>query len=324
MGARLRARVSLAGLRSDRRRPGSGADRLRGAARRVGARRGCAAGGAGHPPRRPAVGDPARAQRGAPADRAAAQHAARARPVPAHRRPGGARTAAAAGDRGRPRGARGTHERGQDPRHGVRRRRRGLGLGGRARRRGHQRARRRGPGRHARAVRGPRARARGAGDRVRPAQRPRRAARPGARGAGARARGRSRGRHVGGDPRLPAQRPVRRARRPARPDPRGRQPGRLRARSGAALDRLAARHGAVGQLGRADGRRRGPGRDDDLRGDHDRAARRLRRAERDRARCPRRRGRPGLDRARAVAELPCADPWARRSSSPRSRPSAAT
>src|ERR671911_449185 len=43
----------LAHLRSDRRRPGSGADRLRGAARRVGARRGCAAGGAGHTPRRP-------------------------------------------------------------------------------------------------------------------------------------------------------------------------------------------------------------------------------------------------------------------------------
>ena len=116
---------------------------------------------------------------------------------------------------------------------------------------------------------------------------------------------------------------VRRARRPARSDPRGRQPGRLRARSGAALDRLAARHGAVGQLGRADGRRRGPGRDDDLRGDDEpgRAADTACRTRSCATRWPAR-AVPSR-RASAVAELPCADPWARRSSSPRSRPSAA-
>ena len=102
---------------------------------------------------------------------------------------------------------------------------------------GHQRPRGRRAGRHARAGARQRARPRRAGDRLRPAQRPRRPARRRARRAGARAGARPERGHLGGDPRLPAQRAVRRARRPARRHARGRQPGRLRPRPGAARDR---------------------------------------------------------------------------------------
>ncbi len=60
---------------------------------------------------------------------------------------------AAGGDRARPAGRRRARQRGQDPRHGLRRRRRGLRLGGVARRGGHQRPRGGRAGRHARAAR---------------------------------------------------------------------------------------------------------------------------------------------------------------------------
>ena len=79
------------------------------------------------------------------------------------------------------RGGRG--QRGEDPRDGVRARRRGLGLGGARRRRRHQRARGGGPDRHQGAAARPRAAARRDRDRVRPAQRPRGAAGAGAAGA---------------------------------------------------------------------------------------------------------------------------------------------
>ena len=92
--------------------------------------------------------------------------------------------------------------------------------------------------------------------------------------------------HVGGDPRLPRQRALRRARRPRRRHARGDHAGRLRPGAGAALDHVAARRGALRELRRADGRQGRPGRDDDLRGHHQRAARRLRRAQLDR-RAPR-------------------------------------
>ncbi len=98
-----------------------------------------------------------------------------------------------------------------------------------------------------------------------------------------RARARSAVRHLGGDPRLPPERALRRAGGPARRDARGGQPGRLRARAGAAVDRLPARCRAVRQLGRPDGGRLGPRGDDDLRGHHERPTRRLRSAQRDRA-----------------------------------------
>ena len=87
---------------------------------------------------------------------------------------------------------------------------------------------------------------------------------------------------LGGDPRLPAQRAVRRPAGARRDDPPRDVLRRLRPRPGRPLDDRAARPGAAGELGRADGRRRGPGGHDGVRGDHERAARRLRRAERDR------------------------------------------
>src|SRR4029079_14945404 len=90
----------------------------------------------------------------------------------------------------------------------------------------------------------------------------------------------------------------------ARRHARRRHPGRLRAGAGAALDRLAARGGALGQLRRPDGRRPRPRDHDDLRRDDLRAARRLRRAQRHRAQGARRfRGR-GLDRALRLARYP--------------------
>ena len=82
---------------------------------------------------------------------AAAQLARPARPVPAHRRAGGRRRAAAAGDPARPHRPGRGGQRGQDPRHRVRAGRGGLGLGGRARPRRHERPRRGRPARHARA-----------------------------------------------------------------------------------------------------------------------------------------------------------------------------
>ena len=69
--------------------------------------------------------------------------------------------------------------------------------------------------------------------------------------------------HVGRHPRLSEERALRRAARPPRPDLHRRHPGRLRARARAALDHLAARPCALGQLGRPDGRRAR------ARGDHD-------------------------------------------------------
>ena len=97
----------------------------------------------------PALGDPARAQRRAAAVGADPQRAGALRPVPAHRRPGGRRR------RRRARRSRATRRCAprrasvvQGPRHRLRARRRGLGLGGARRRSCHQRARRRRPGRH--------------------------------------------------------------------------------------------------------------------------------------------------------------------------------
>ena len=137
-------------------------------------------------------------------------------------------------------------------------------------------------------------------------------------------------RHLGGDPRLPRQRPLRRARGPRRRHPRGDHAGRVRPRAGAALDHVTARCGALRQLRRADGRQGRPGGDDDLRGHHQRAARRLRRAQLDR-RPPAPASAPRGVSGRLVRLGPCtgeryppAREWGRHSSSPRSRPSAGT
>ena len=87
------------------------------------------------------------------------------------------------GDRARPRGGRGGRERREDPRHGLRPGRGGLGVGRGRRPRGHERPRRGRPGGHAGAParRGPRPRRHGR--RLRPPQRRRGAARPRAAGA---------------------------------------------------------------------------------------------------------------------------------------------
>ena len=137
--------------------------------------------------------------------------------------------------------------------------------------------------------------------------------------------------HVGGDPRLPAQRAVRRARRAALgADAAGALLRRLRPRAGRALDDRAARARALGQLGRADGRRRRPRRHDDLRRHHAAAPRggygvpnAVVRA-RARATAARRRSRPGPCARLTPAAATLRRPWARPSSSPRSRPSGAT
>ena len=193
----------------------------------------------------------------------------RARPVPAHRRSRGPRAGAARGDRARSGGRRVARERGQDPRHA----RAGVGVEGSgwvAR-----------PGvvvTNAHVVAGQ------DDTRVLPGGRdpgldaqaihfdPRNDLAvlrvPGLDAPALDIASDPESGHLGGDPRLPAQRPVRRARRPPRADARGRQPGRLRARAGAAADRRPAGRGALGQLRRPDGRRRGPRGDDDLRRHH--------------------------------------------------------
>ena len=117
------------------------------------------------------------------------------------------------------------------------------------------------------------------------AQRPRDPARRRARRAVAGAGARPEVGHLGGDPRLPAQRarttcgPAGSAttREVVSQDAYGRGPVRREIV-------VAARRGALRQLRRPDGRRRRPRGDDDLRRDDERPARRLRRAERDRAR----------------------------------------
>ena len=162
----------------------------------------------------------------------------------------------------------------QDPRHGVRARRRGLGLGRRRRARGHQRPRGRRAGRHARAAR--RRASRGSTPtRVQfdAAQRHRRPARRRARraGAGARATSPTPG-TSGGDPRLPANGPYDVRAGAARPDPRGVTQDAYGRGPVRRLDRVAARARALRQLRRADGRRRRPRRRDGLRRD-DAAAR---------------------------------------------------
>ena len=80
-------------------------------------------------------------------------------PFPQVDGPDGRRRPAGAGASRATRTCGGRGERRADPRHGVRARRRRLGLGGGAGARGHQRARRRRAGRHAGAARRPRARA---------------------------------------------------------------------------------------------------------------------------------------------------------------------
>ena len=190
--------------------------------------------------------------------RPAAERARALRPVPAHRRAGGrASRRRARASTARPAGRGGQGSVVQDPRHGLRARRRGLGLGRRPRARGHQRARGGRRGRHARAGARRGAVAARAGGRVRlrattsrscasTGWRPTRCAIASARAA----------RHRGGGARLPAQRPLRRARRRAsgrraassRRTPTAR--GRSRARSSPARPR------ALRQLRRAAGRRR--------------------------------------------------------------------
>ena len=75
---------------------------------------------------------------------AAAQRAAAHRPHARHQRPERERRSSRAGDRRRPRRATGRRQRGQGPRHRLRARHRGLGVGGRPRFGGDQRTRRRG------------------------------------------------------------------------------------------------------------------------------------------------------------------------------------
>ena len=214
VGARLRARLRSPAVRDARRRARCGADRVRRAADRLGARRGRAARRARHPARRPALGDPAPAQRGPAADRPAAEHAARrsTRSRASTGRSANVPRAAA----GRSRATR----RSPPPRAASSR--------CSARRAASASRARAGssatgswsptptswPARTTRGCcRGPRAGAGRPGDRVRLRQRHRDAARRRARRARAGARARPQVRHLGGDPRLPAQRPVRRAAR---------------------------------------------------------------------------------------------------------------
>ena len=84
----------------------------------------------------------------------------------------------------------------------------------------------------------------------------------------------------------PEERPLPGRARPARRDAHGDQPGRVRQRAGAAAHDLAARADPVRQLGRAGRRRRRARGRDRVRRHHVRAARRLRRAARDRAIAP--------------------------------------
>ena len=122
--------------------------------------------------RGPAFDDPAASQHGPAAVERADRGAGAARPVPAHRRPGGARAGADGGDR--PRGGR-RRRRGlgrEGPRQRLRAGRRGLGLGGRARARRDQRARRRGAEGHAGAAAGAPTWARRAGRRASTQERP--------------------------------------------------------------------------------------------------------------------------------------------------------
>ena len=260
---------------------------------------------------------------------------ARLDPFPRIDGPGGATCAPPrGGDRARPAACRRrAAQRGEDPRHRVRARRRGLGLGGRRRARGHQRARRRGPERHARAAARPRARR---STRTAVAFDPRndiavlRVAGPAGAPALPLAADAEAG-HLGGDPRLPGQR----ARTTCAPggsgdDARGDHPGRLRARAGAALDRrrCAARCAPATPAGRWS-TATGAWSTTVFAATTTRPARRLRRA-RTRSCARRCSGRARSDgrvdralrRADPVATL--RRPWARRSSSPRSRPSGAT
>ena len=136
-------------------------------------------------------------------------------------------------------------------------------------------------------------------------------------------------RRVGGDPRLPAERSLRRARRASGVHATRDHAGRLRRRTGAAIDRHAARHRAPGQLRRAGGRRPRARAGDGVRRHPQRPARRLRGAQRGRRARPR--PAPGAARWRrgpAPPELPCGvhgqDPRHRREavSGPGSRPRA--
>ena len=196
--------------------------------------------------------------------------------------------------------------------------------------RGHQRARRGGPGGHARAAAGRGARHRRGGRRTSTRATTSRCCGSAGCSAPALALGRLAAHgHLGRRPRVPAQRALRRARRPPRGHARGRHPGRLRPRAGAAVDHLAARRRPLRQLRRPDGRRPRQGGHDDLRRDHDRAARRLRRAERRRAQRARRRARARVDgsvRVPPARRRPATldRSWPRPSSSPRSPPSDAT
>ena len=214
----------------------------------------------------PALEDPRRAERGAAAVGTADPGARALRPVPADRGAAGRRAAAELAHRARPAGAPRARQRRQGARHGVRPRRPGQRLDRRGRRRRDERPRRGGPGRHDGAARRRGRPHRRRGDLVRRAQRPRdpARARPRRCARAAPQPGRAGGR-LGGDPRLPRERPLRRAPRPARPHLDGRDAGRLRARPGRAQHHLAARAGALGQLGRADGGCVGARRDDDLR-----------------------------------------------------------
>ena len=91
LGFRLRSKLTMPGIALRRRDPRRAADRLRRARRRVDPRRGRGPLQRRGPLRGPALADPHAAQQGAAAVGAAAQRARALRPVPAHRRPGGAR-----------------------------------------------------------------------------------------------------------------------------------------------------------------------------------------------------------------------------------------
>ena len=125
-----------------------GAARLPGPAARLGVRgRGpqlAWARGAGSASRASELPDPHRAERPPSALGTAAQRAAAHRPHARHPRPERERRGSRAGDRRRPRRATGRRQRGQGPRHRLRARHRGLGVGGRPRFGGDQRTRRRG------------------------------------------------------------------------------------------------------------------------------------------------------------------------------------